>query len=119
INRLLEDVLCRAKSMYDVEVVCFKFMSNHFHLVITVTCPESIDNFIQYIKRESAHIVNRLVGRRKRTVWCAGYDSPIVLDQQKLLEIIAYIYTNAQESNQVERIEEYPGLSSWEMLMNN
>ena len=118
-NRILEGILCKAKSMYDIEVVAFTFMKNHFHLIITVTCPESVDDFIQYLKRESAHAVNRLLGRRKRTIWCAGYDSPIVLDQDKLLDRIAYIYTNPQESGQVDTAEEFPGVSSWRMFIDN
>ena len=118
-NRILEGITCKAKSMYDIEVVAFTFMSNHFHLIITVTCPEAVDDFIQYIKRESAHAVNRLVGRRKRTIWCAGYDSPIILDQEKLVDRIAYIYTNAQESDLEDTAEEYPGLSSWHMFLSN
>lgn len=118
-NRILHDILCRAKSLYEIEVVCFKFMNNHFHLIVTVTCPEAVKHFIKYLKRESAHAVNRLVGRRKRTIWCAGYDSPIILDLKKLLNIISYIYTNAQTSNQVDKVEDYPGLSSWEMFTSN
>lgn len=117
-NRILRGILCKAKSLYDIEVICFKLMSNHFHMLITVNCPESVDDFILYVKRESAHAVNRLLGRRQSTVWCEGYDSPIVLDLEKCLEIISYIYSNCSESNITDNIDIYPGLSSWNLFVS-
>ena len=118
-NRLLKGILGRAQRLYNLEVVCFKFMSNHFHLIITVIDPEVIKDFVKHIKKESAHAVNRLVGRKKRTIWCEGYDSPEFLDFEKLLEKMVYIYTNAQDANLADTIEQYPGLSSWDMLMSD
>lgn len=116
-KRILEGILCKAKSMYPIDVVCFDYMANHVHLIITVICPEAVDNFIQYLKRESAHAVNRLLGRRKRTIWCEGYDSPVILDQDKVLDKIAYVYANSAEANTSDTIEQYPGLSSWNMFL--
>jgi REP element-mobilizing transposase RayT len=116
-NKILEGILCKAKLLYQIDVVNFKFMSNHVHLIITVICPESVDSFIQYLKRESAHSVNRLLGRRKRTIWCEGYDSPIILDLEKLLDLIAYVYANASKADLCDSIEKYPGLSSWHMFL--
>ena len=118
INRIIEGILCKAKSLYQIDVVAHKFMANHVHLVITVICPESVDNFVQYIKRESAHAVNRLLGRRKRTVWCEGYDSPLILDIEKALDVIAYLYCNSAEAGISDTIEQYPGLSSWNMFIS-
>ena len=115
-NRILEGILCKAASLYKIEVVAFKFMANHVHMIVTVVCPESVDNFVQYVKRESAHAVNRLLGRRKRTVWCEGYDSPVFLDQDKLIEKLVYLYTNAAESDISDSVDQYPGLSSWKMF---
>ena len=119
IERLLKGILCKAQTLYNVEVSSFKFMSNHVHFIITVLVPEEVKDFIQYIKKESAHAINRLLGRRKRTIWCEGYDSPEFLDFGKLLEKMVYLYTNAQAANMADTIEKYPGLSSWNMFVNN
>lgn len=119
INRLLKGILCKAQTLYNVEVVSFKFMSNHVHLIITVIDPGAIKDFVKQIKKESAHMVNRLLGRRKRTIWCEGYDSPEFLDFDKLIEKMVYVYTNAQDANLADTIEQYPGLSSWNMFMSN
>ena len=117
INQILKSVICKAQSQYPVDVSAFNFMSNHVHLLATVTDPEVVHEFVQYLKRESAHAINRLLGRRKRTIWCSGYDSPVILDVEKAIEQTAYIYTNPQESNLTDTIEQYPGLSSWKMFI--
>lgn len=118
IERILKGIICKSQQMYECNVVAFKFMANHVHMIITVTNPETVDDFICYIKRESAHAINRLLGRRKRTVWCAGYDSPIVLDLEKLIDRIAYIYTNCSESDIADSIDDYAGFSSWQMFLS-
>lgn len=117
-RRILEGIFCKAFALYGCEVVAFTFMSNHAHLIVTVTNPEVLDDFIGYVKRESAHAVNRLLGRRKRTVWAAGYDSPIVLDFDTLIEKLAYVYSNPAEANIADSIDDYAGFSSWKMFLS-
>ncbi len=64
-------------------------------------------------------ILEGILGRVQRTVWCAGYDSPPVLTMEDVILKIAYMYTNPQTANLVDSIEQYPGLSSWNMFINN
>ena len=68
---------------------------------------------MEYFKRESAHLINRLLGRDRHTVWTAEYDSPVVLDAQKTMDRIVYFYTNPQRARLVRRIDDYPNLSGW------
>jgi hypothetical protein len=91
-------------------------MSNHVHLILVVDTPENVPKFIEYLKRESSHAINRLLGRRKRTVWTEGYSSPVVLDANKAIDEIVYLYTNPQRANLVETIDQYPNLSSWKLF---
>jgi hypothetical protein len=60
-------------------------------------------------------MTNRLLGRKKRTLFCQGFDRPILLDPETALSKIAYIYTNPAKDNLEESIEKYPGLSSYQM----
>lgn len=87
-------------------------------MIIVIENPEMVKDFIGYIKRESAHAINRLQGRRKKTIWAAGYDSPIILDWEKVVDRIVYLYTNPQQANLVEKIDDYPNLSSWNAFLN-
>src|SRR5690606_35728912 len=72
-----------------------------------------------YIKQETAHALNRFLGRKKRTIWEDGYDSPNVLDFRKTLELFAYTILNPVKDNLVNSMEEYPGVSSYPSLLGD
>ena len=115
---ILEGILARAQTLYPITICHFVVMANHMHMILVVQDPEVVKDFIGTIKKESAHAVNRLLGRRKRTVWCDGYDSAIILDPDKVVERIVHIYINPQKANLVESIEHYPNLNTWQDFVN-
>lgn len=119
INTMLWSILARSRSLYDVRVCHFVFMSNHLHMLIVVDNPEHLPRFMRHIKTESAHLINKLLGRSQRNVWTSGYDSPPILTLEDCYRYINYIYLNPSKANLVESIDEYPGVSSWEMFKNN
>jgi len=115
---ILLGILARAQALYHVRVVAIKFMANHFHMILIVDNPEDIPAFIDRVKTESAHAVNLLLGRRKKTVWVDGYDSAVLLTPEDVIEKLAYIYTNPQKASLVDTIEDYPGVSTWKMFQS-
>jgi len=112
---ILLGIMARAQHLYDVEVCGFIFMGNHFHFLLSVKDPGNVVGFIDRIKTESAHAVNRLLGRRQRTIWHNGYDALPILTVHDAVEKFVYIYTNPQTAGLVSKIGDYPGLSSWEL----
>ncbi len=88
----------------------------HLHLLGVVDSPDDVPGFIKCFKTESSHAFNIILGRRKRTIWCEGYDSPVVLTPLRAAVAIAYIYSNPTKDNLVDCIDEYPGVSSWGMF---
>ena len=116
---ILFDILARAQNLYPVTICHFIFSQNHLHLLLMVENPENLPLFMKYLKQESAHAVNHFLGRRKRTVWASGYDSPILLTYDKVLYYITYIYSNPQDANLVDKIKDYPGFSSWNMFVQD
>lgn len=116
LNTIIWGILARAKTLYDIKVCHFVFMANHFHMLVVVNNPEHVDDFIGYIKCEIAHAINRLLGRRQKTIWVDGYDSPVLLTSDDIERYIEYIYLNPIKANLVENIKDYPGVSSWDML---
>jgi REP element-mobilizing transposase RayT len=114
---LLDGLLARAQNLYPLTICHFVIMSNHVHLLGVVQDPNDVPRFMEYFKRESAHAINRMLSRPQRTVWSPGYDSPTVLDAQKTIQRIIYFYTNPQQARLVQRIEDYPHLSSWEAFL--
>ena len=73
--------------------------------------------FIGYVKQESAHAVNRLLKRRKKTVWAEGYDSPPVLDLARFVESFVYCLLNPMKDNLVSNMELFKGVSSYKYFM--
>ena len=80
--------------------------------------PDHVEAFFLHFKTESAHIINGLLARDKRTLWCEGYDSPIVLTPTRALIAIAYLYSNPAKDNLETSIDRYPGFSSWRIFQS-
>lgn len=115
VKLILEGILARATERYDITLCHHVWMGNHFHMVVVVRDPEAVSRFLCFLKTESSHAVNHLLGRTRRTVWSGGSDSPILLTAEDVIEKIAYLYANPAEAHLVDTIDEYPMLSSWEM----
>ncbi|MBL7662126.1 transposase [bacterium] len=118
LNVIIEGILAAASNQFQVTICHYLFMGNHFHLIAIVHNPEDIPRFMRYLKCELAHAINRLLGRRQRSVWLSGYDSLVILESNKLLERIAYLYLNPVEASLVDKASEYPGVSSYQALLN-
>jgi REP element-mobilizing transposase RayT len=118
-NFIIWGILARARSMYRVKICHFIFLANHFHMILVVDDPKHISDFVGYVKAEIAHAINKLLGRRKKTIWDNGYDSPLILTFEDVLKYIRYIYLNPSRANLVESIKDFPGVSSWNMFVND
>jgi len=113
---IVKSCLARACVKYPVRICHIIVEATHIHLVLVVIDPDDVERFFRYFKTESAHMINGLLGRNKRTLWCAGYDSPIVLSPTRALMAIAYLYANPAKDNLETSIDRYPGFSSWKMF---
>ena len=116
-NMLIRSALARAQKLYPVKIICFVVQANHVHLLIRVRNPEEVSRFIGYFKAESAYYLNRLLSRRQRTIWAPRFNSPVVLDIEKALELFAYCSLNPLKDGLVSSMREYPGVSSYPSLM--
>lgn len=117
-NEIIWGALARGQELYPVKLCGFSWMPNHPHCLVMPEDPESLSKFIGYVKQETAHAINRLLGRRKRTIWSEGFDSPVVLDSEKALELFAYALLNPVKDNLVGSLDDYPGVSSWRFFKN-
>ena len=118
LNFIIWGILARAKEQFDIKVCHFIFLFNHMHLLLVVRNPEHVEKFQGFIKAEITHAINHILGYRKKSRWDKGADTPIVLDKEKAINQIVYIYSNPQRANLVDSIDEYPGVSSWKMFVS-
>ena len=114
---MLESVIARAATFHPVTVCHFVVMANHIHLMLVVKDPAEVFRFVEYIKKESSHALNSMMGTTGINLWKKGYDSPIILDPEKAIERIIYFYTNPQKANLVQSIDDYPNLNSWKFFL--
>ena len=115
---IVKSCLGAACELYPVRICHIIVEATHIHLVLVVSNPDHVDAFFRHFKTESAHMINGLLGRDKRTLWCEGYDSPIVLTPTRALLAIAYLYANPAKDNLETSIDRYPGFSSWKMFQS-
>ena len=115
---IIKSCLARAQTLYPVKICHIISEATHVHILLVAINPDDVHAFIRHFKTESAHMLNRLLGRGKRTIWCEGYDSPIVLTPIRALATIAYIYSNPAKDNLESSIDRYPGFSSWQMFQS-
>ena len=115
-RRILRSIIARAQTLHPVRICHFLMEATHLHMLVIVDNPDDIKGFMERFKTESAHAVNALLGRRKRTVWCEGYDSPALLTVEDVIRKIIYLYANPAKDGLVSSIQQYPGLSSWGMF---
>ncbi len=76
---IIRSCLAAAQKLYPVRICHLLVEATHVRLIVVVRNPDDVPAFLGHFKTESAHALNTNLGRRKRTVWCAGYDSPTVL----------------------------------------
>ncbi len=115
---IVKSCLAAACELYPVRICHIIVEATHIHLVLVVINPDHVDAFFRHFKTETAHMINGLLGRNKRTLWCEGYDSPIVLTPTRALIAIAYLYSNPAKDNLETSIDWYPGFSSWRMFQS-
>lgn len=113
INLIILSCLARAQEHHPIELGDIVVEATHVHFIVRVSNPEDIKGFMERFKTESAHAINRLLGRGKRTVWCAGYDSPVLLTADDVVDKIAYIYENPSKDGLEDSIDKYPGVSGF------
>ena len=111
---ITESAMARAQALHPVTICHYLVEGSHIHFFIFVEDPETVVNFVERFKTESAHYINSMLGRKKRTVWCKSFSCPPVLTLRRAIEKIAYIYTNPAKDGLETSIENYPGLSSWQ-----
>lgn len=116
---ILYGITAQAFALYQARLAAKQVMSNHMHLLIKVVNPEHVDDVVAYIKRESAHAINNLLGRRRHTVWQEGYDCPKIADLDTYVRRIVYYYTNPAAEDLTSSIDDYPNLNTWGSILKD
>ncbi len=113
VKYVISSALLKAQLHHQIKISHLLVNATHIHFLVRVINPQDIPDFMERFKTESAHYLNRLLGRKKRTIWCDRYDMSAALEASDVIDRIIYIYTNPVKDGLVSSIDLYPGLSSW------
>ncbi len=117
IKLLMESALAKGQDLYPVQKSGFLWMGNHYHLLISGT-GKHVSKYVGYIQSQIAKIIKRLTNIYDIKVWPTRFKEQVLHTGWDVLRKLAYIYLNPARAGLVKSISEYPGLSSYDMLVS-
>jgi REP element-mobilizing transposase RayT len=114
-NDLVKGVLGRAQHLYGVRVFAVAVMSNHLHALLGVEHGHQLAAFMQHALANIA----KAVGRRHRwagPVWSRRYRSIVVADSDSQVHRLRYVLCQGLKEGLVDRVDRWPGVSSFRAL---
>ena len=113
VRELLRYVLAVAANKYGVLIHEYQFLSNHFHLQVTVP-GKCLPDFMMTMNSLISRGLNALRGTRGTNIE-KGYSLVVELDDATVLEHSVYTLANCVEANIVQRTRHYQGVSSHDL----
>jgi len=89
-------------------------MGNHVHIILVAYDAQDCVNFYQELQKKITDAFKRLLGKKKLSLWEGEPVLAEILDFEKMIEKITYLYANPASASLTESVTEYPGISSWE-----
>jgi len=115
LNDVILGAIARAQRRYGVEVHGYVFLSNHFHLLASVTSAQQLSSFAGYFQSKIAKEVCRLHDWRDK-VWARRYRHVAVLDEEAQHERFLYLLENSCKEGLVESPLDWPGVHCAQVL---
>jgi REP element-mobilizing transposase RayT len=109
LNRIITFLLAVACERHGVQVHAACVLSNHLHLVLTDVRGE-LPAFCQWFFKNLASCVNDLRNRREAVFAPNGYSRVTLVDENAVLEKIAYTLANPVAAALVEQGRQWPGV---------
>ncbi len=114
---LFEQILEEAKKKYDMRIIAYHLMPNHFHLVLYPKNDGDLGKFMQWLTlthTQRWHIKNKTVGSGH--LYQGRYKSFLIEEDQHLLSVIRYVERNSLRAKLVNRAENWKFSSLWRRL---
>jgi REP element-mobilizing transposase RayT len=116
VNELILGILGRAQAKYDVLIHAFIFMSNHYHLLLSVLSVLQMSRFVGFVNGNIAKELGRHYDWREK-FWGRRYHSaPLGDDEANQLERFMYILANGCKEGLVASPLDWPGVTSAKAL---
>jgi len=107
---------CLARTQRDdkVKLAHFVVMGNHVHIIVVGhRNEEAVTKFYMELKKKLTESIKQILDLDFLHLWDGPTTLIRILDLDKAIERIAYCYANPARANLADRVENYPGVSSW------
>ena len=109
LNRLILGAVGRAQRRYGVEVHAFVFLSNHYHMLISVRDVHQMARFVGYFEAKIAKEVARLTHWRDK-IWARRYTAIPVSNEETAQEMrLEYLLSQGVKEGFVPHPGDWPG----------
>jgi len=109
LKSLILGILCRAQRLYPVEIHAFVFLSNHYHLLLTVENAQQLARFMNYLNSNVAREACRLHGWGEK-FWGRRYQAIVVSDEEAAqVDRLRYLLSHGCKEGLVARPRDWPG----------
>lgn len=111
-------ILARAARLYPVRAHAFAFLSNHFHLLLTVPDAQHLAAFMGYLNSNLAREAGRLIRWREK-FWGRRYQAILVSNEEaSQLARMRYILSHGTKEGLVRSPKEWPGAHAAPFLLS-
>ncbi len=112
-------VLARAARLYPVELHAFAFLSNHFHLLVTVESAQRLASFMNYLNSNLAREAGRLIRWREK-FWGRRYQAILVSSEEEAqIARLRYVLAHGVKEGLVSSPFDWPGAHCAKALLEN
>lgn len=110
LNDIIRGILARAARLYAVGVCAHGFLSNHYHLLLTVLDVQQLASFMNYFNSNLAREAGRLVHWREK-FWGRRYQAILVSDEEEAqVGRLAYLLAHGVKEGLVASPYDWPGV---------
>ncbi len=109
-----EEILEEAVEKFDIDLLAYCVMPNHWHLVLYPKADGEMQNFMSWLTNTHTrrwHVAKDTVGQGH--LYQGRYKSFICKNDQYLLTLLRYVERNAKRANLVKQAEEWQWSSVW------
>ena len=115
-RRALNSVLAKAQVEYGIEIVCYLFMGNHYHMILAGNATR-VSSFANYVDGEIAKRMMRFFpGWWGPSFWEGRFHEQHLPTVAAVINKIIYVFSNPLKARLVSKLSTYPGASSVKAL---
>ena len=117
---LFEEVLLQAVDKYNMRLLAYTLMPNHFHLVVYPRKDGEIQKFMQWLTlthTQRWHAANKSIGTGH--LYQGRYKSFVIKDDHHLLTVLRYVERNPVRAKLVKKASNWPFSSFFHRTVND